>query len=90
MKKILLAVLLLSGCASGGLTEDEAVDNVREAIGTTKSDADIKDTMHSVCELLDDIGPGLIITILKGDGYTSEEVSALLDNSKAAYCPDAG
>lgn len=90
MKKILIAVLFLAGCSSGGVTEEEAIQNVREsvAIDVSKSDEDVKEAMQNACDLLDDLGVGLVGLTLREQGYPANEAKALLSNSAEVYCPE--
>lgn len=86
---ILISAMLLVGC-SGGVPEDQAVQNIRDDAGIdqSKADSEIKEAMQNACDLIDSLGLPLVAVTMSQQGYSNREAEAFLSNASAVYCPE--
>lgn len=90
MKMMILAsAMVLTGCSSV-VPEDQAVQNIRDNAGIdqSKTDAEIKEVMQNVCDLIDSLGLPMVAFTMSEQGYSNREAEALLSNASAVYCPE--
>lgn len=86
---ILVSAMVLMGCSSG-VSEDQAVQNIRDKAGIdqSKTDAEIKEVMQNACDLIDSLGLPMVAFTMSQQGYSNREAKALLSNASAVYCPE--
>lgn len=91
MKKVLILAVALALTACGGSTksEQEAVDDVRQALGLPSSyeDQDIRIVMRRGCDLLDGHTPSEVMDKMDRN-LPPVAVAVVLDNSAQAFCPE--
>lgn len=90
MKIMILASAIVLMSCSGGVSEDQAVQNVRDNAGIDQSrtDAEIKEAMQNSCDLIDSLGLPMVAFTMSQQGYSNREAEALLSNASAVYCPE--